>query len=154
MLVSSACVITRFPLPGDIWVHAGVDDSVFFCCTCALGYVERRILWGDVLVVGRDIGTLGSVAGVCGSAIWGSFGTSSACLGMVHSKSLSSWDSASIFSVSRVMKGEAGTGLSRVSASTRAALVALSKDDVVGIEISCGKNSTVRSICSARAFVT
>ena len=51
------------------------------------------------------------------------------------------------------MKGEPGAGLSRVSASICSVLVALSMDDVVGMEMSCGKNSTVRTIRSARVFI-
>ena len=61
---------------------------------------------------------------------------------------------ARICSLPRVSKGEAGAGLRRASASILAASAALSDDELCGMDISCGKNSTVRAIRSALVLVT
>ena len=49
-----------------------------------------------------------------------------------------------------VANGAAGDGLSRACVRASAALMALSEEERDGIGASCGKNSTVRMIRSAR----
>ena len=59
---------------------------------------------------------------------------------------------AAICSVPRAGNGDAGDGLSSAAVSSRAASVAASADDVAGIGVLWGKNSTEREILSARVL--
>ena len=57
---------------------------------------------------------------------------------------------AAICSVPKNGNGDAGDGLSSAAVNSRAASVAVSADDVAGIAVAWGKNSTERDILSAR----
>ena len=61
---------------------------------------------------------------------------------------------ARVWESPKVAKGDAGAGCNNASVSIRAALFALSADDVVGMVRSWGKNSTVRATRSVLVFVT
>ena len=51
------------------------------------------------------------------------------------------------------MNGDAGAGFIKAEVSSLAASAALSRDDVFGICMSCGKKATVRAMRCARVFV-
>ena len=72
---------------------------------------------------------------------------------VVMEKMSESWRSARICSLPNVWKGAAGAGLRRASARIRAASEALSAEELLGMSMSCGKNSTVREIRSALVCV-
>ena len=162
-------IITGCVLLNDTGVRVCVGEGAWCSRTCTLGDVgrgarrSRTCTLGDVApmscggvevaVGGRAVGTLGSDGGVVSNVRECSSGVVAMGAGMVHWKSSASLLTARICSVPSVMNGEAGIGLRRASASMRAAVIALSVDDVAGIIMSCGKNSTVRAIRSALVFV-
>ena len=133
---------------------------------------ERIWMRGSTLPCG--VGTLGTFAVVCvlgdcgvgstlrGARIWmrgstlgdsvesRSFGVLAGAAVLKISVSLRS---ARIFSLPKDRKGEAGAGFMSVSVSILAASVALSPDELCGISMSCGTNSTVRAIISTLVLV-
>ena len=120
---------------GDGGIIIGtLGDGTFGCRICTLGDGAR--MGGDC-----DL-CIGAVSGVDG------FGS-----GMVVLNRSDSWRMARICLLPNERKGDAGAGCRSASASILAASAALSVDEVVGILMACGKNSTVRAMRSARVFV-
>ena len=73
------------------------------------------------------------------------------CTGMVlTSKMVANCFIAFICSVPREGNGDDGDGLRRATVSSFAAAVAASADDVAGMGVACGKNSTDLEILSER----
>ena len=60
---------------------------------------------------------------------------------------------ARICSLTKVMNGDAGAGLSNAEVSSLAAFAALSLDDIAGVCMSCGKKATARAMLCARVLV-
>ena len=98
--------------------------------------------------------TLGDSTGVGGRMVYDVIVVVYECSIIVQVKSSESCCSARIWASPNVLKGDAGAGLCSALANILAALVALSADEVAGMLMSCGKNSTVRSIRSSLVFVT
>ena len=69
---------------------------------------------------------------------------------MLARKILAREESADSCASPMLANGAAGAGLSRAFVRASAALMALSEEERDGIGASCGKNSTVRMIRSAR----
>ena len=111
---------------------------------------ERSVRRGG----GTERSILGDATGVGCRTVVVAMVVDGVCSGRAHENSSESWRRARIWAFPNVLKGDAGVGLSSASANILAALVALSADDVVGMSMSCGKNSTVRAIRSALVFVT
>ena len=104
------------------------------------GVTERGTLRGATSVGGRTVDDVMVVVGECS--------------GIVHAKSSESCCSARICASPNVLKGNAIAGSRNASASILAALVALSADEVAGMSMSYGKNSTMWAVRSALVFVT
>ena len=111
-----------------------LGDDALSCRICTLGDGAR--MRGGY---GFFTGTAGGVGGL-GSR-------------MVALNRSDSWRMARICSLPNERKGDAGAGCSSASASILTTSAALSVDEVVGMLMSCRKNSMVRTMRSARVFV-
>ena len=100
--------------------------------------------WVETLGIGRGVVTP-SVRDIDGN---GTFGV------VVWVANISvSWCSASSCGSETGVNGDAGCGCWSAAVKSFAASIAVSADDVVGIDTRCGKKSTVRAVRSARGFV-
>ena len=174
---ASGCDMSRISVGGDASGVGIVGTCAVICIiggcgvVCNLGGAQ---IWMQGSTLTRGVGTLGTYAVVCilrgcdvvctlgGARIWmrGSTlgdGTGSRSLGVsagaaVLKISASLW-SARICLLPRYGRGEASTGFISASVSNLAASVDLSPEELCGILMLCGKNSTVRAIFSDLVFV-
>ena len=129
-----------------------LGDDARSACTCGAVWSGAE----GCSVCGGQISTLGASVGVGGSCVrrMGSFiGAVTSLAGIETANRSGNWWSARICSLPIVLNGDAGTGFIIASTSILDASAELLPDNMVGMEMSCGKNSTVHTICSLRVFV-
>ena len=126
----------------------------------AMAIRRLRPLWrkyggvcGTGVVAGGRVETLGFGRGVVTLGV-GCIGGNSTFGVVLWAENIpASWRSASIWGLETGENGDTRCGCWSAVVKSFAASIAVSADYVVGMEDRCGKNYTVRAVCSTRVFV-